>query len=154
MHFNATRRYLLDCNQSIAVTKRTDYLGTYLIGPFYTSPYWRYFLAFGVIRAGVKRAGVERAKNIQFWLKSGVNFFLSVFQKFEVRIGSRGEKIKGGGWKQWIDDITYRLNSFAYVIWTIGLKNKKVMTNQIKQTNVVPFLTTLSYFICHTFPFF
>jgi len=29
---------------------------TYLIGPFYAGPYWRYFWACSVIRAGVKRA--------------------------------------------------------------------------------------------------
>ena len=34
---------------------------------------------------------------------------------------SRSVIIKGWGWKQWIDEITYRLNSFAYVIWTIAL---------------------------------
>ena len=39
---------------------------------FYAGPYWRYFLAFGV----------KWAKN-----KSSINFFLSVFRKFEVRIG-------------------------------------------------------------------
>jgi len=56
----------------------------YLIGPFYAGPYWRYFLAFGVIRAGVKGAGVKRAKNIQFLLKSGVNFFTLFFENLRL----------------------------------------------------------------------
>ena len=90
---------------------------TYLIGPF-----WRYFWGFGVIRAGVVRADVKKAKNIQFWRKSGVNFFSLFFVNLRLELTLEVSVIiKGGDWKQWIDDITYRLNSFAFVIWTIAL---------------------------------